>query len=65
MRSPPATPSQLITHAVNIAGEDKVIYGGEGVKVKDVLDCDISDTAKEKVLGLNGLRLLSNPFLPL
>jgi len=55
---PPATPSQMITHAVNVAGEDKVLYGGEGVTVQDVLDCDISDVAKEKVLGLNALRIL-------
>ena len=58
---PKTTPSQMITHAVNVAGEDKVLYGGEGVTIQDVLDCDISDTAKEKVLGLNAMKLLEIP----
>ena len=55
---PPTTPAELITHAVNVAGENKVLYGGEGVTVQDVLDSRISDTAKEKVLGLNARRVL-------
>ncbi len=55
---PPATPSALITHAVNVAGEDKILYGGEGVTPKDVLDADITDEAKIKILGMNAVKLL-------
>lgn len=55
---PPTTPSALITHAVNVSGEDKVLYGGEGVMPEDVLNADISEEAKEKVLSKNAIRLL-------
>lgn len=55
---PPSTPSALITHAVRVAGPDKVLYGSEGVRPEEVLAADISDEDKAKVLGLNAARLL-------
>lgn len=53
-----------ITNAVNAIGEDRVIYGGEmpmNNPVHDIVKVEcakISDTAKEKILGLNLMRLL-------
>lgn len=55
---PPTKPSALITHAVNVAGENKILYGGEGVKPEDVLEADISEEAKIKVLSRNAVKLL-------
>jgi predicted TIM-barrel fold metal-dependent hydrolase len=55
---PPITPEALITHAVHIAGAEKVLYGSEGLLPKAVLDADISEREKELVLGGNALRLL-------
>ncbi len=55
---PPTTPSALITHAVNISGEDKILYGGEGVMPEDVLNAEISEQAKDMILSGNAIKLL-------
>lgn len=55
---PPTEPSALIGHAVRVAGADRILYGSEGVRPKDVLAADICDEGKDKVLGLNAVRLL-------
>jgi predicted TIM-barrel fold metal-dependent hydrolase len=55
---PPTTPSELIKHAVFVSGEDKILYGGEGVMPEDVLNADISEKAKEKILAGNAIKLL-------
>ena len=56
---PPTDPSALITHAVTVAGAEKILFGCEGVTPEDVRKADISEEAKEKVLGLNAAKLLS------
>lgn len=56
---PPARPSAIITHAVKVAGPDKILYGSEGVHTEEILNADLSDDEKAKILGLNALRLLN------
>jgi predicted TIM-barrel fold metal-dependent hydrolase len=51
--------SIMITHAVNIDGVDKVLYGCEDVTPQDILEADISENDKVKILGLNAAKLLN------
>lgn len=55
---PPVKPEDMITHAVKVAGADKILYGCEGVSPQHVLNANISDSDKEKILGLNAVKLL-------
>lgn len=56
---PTTSPADLITHAVNVAGANKVLYGSEEVKPEDVMKAKITEHNKEKILGLNAARLLN------
>jgi predicted TIM-barrel fold metal-dependent hydrolase len=55
---PAITPEALISHAVHIAGAEKVLYGSEGLLPQTVLDADISENEKRLVLGGNARKLL-------
>ncbi len=55
---PPVTVEDMIAHAVSVAGADKILYGCEGVTPEHVINSKISDTDKEKILGLNAVKLL-------
>lgn len=55
---PASTPEDMIRHCVINAGEDKILYGGEGVRPEHILNTDISDEAKEKILFRNAEKLL-------
>ncbi len=55
---PAVTPEALISHAVRVAGAEKVLYGSEGLWPQSVLQADLSDKEKDLILGGNALRLL-------
>lgn len=56
---PAATPAALIRHAVSIAGDCKVLYGGEGVQPSDVLETGLPEQSLERILWRNAMKLLS------
>lgn len=56
---PEATPSGLIRHAVSVVGDRKLLYGGEGVLPRHVLEAGLSLQSAERVLWANAVDLLA------
>ena len=56
---PATSPVNMIKHAVNIAGADKILFGSEGLHPSVIEKADMPEIDKEKVLGLNAVKLLS------
>lgn len=56
---PEIDPYKWIEHAVGIIGANRIMFGGEGVLPKDIINLDLSDADKEKILGLNAKRLFN------
>ena len=56
---PATTVTTMITHAVKVAGDEKVLFGGEGVTPDDIMAADIREDSKQKILYLNAEKLLS------
>ena len=55
---PRIEPIDVINRAVKFLGAERVLYGFEGLSPKVILDSDLADDAKEKILSLNAKRLL-------
>lgn len=55
---PPVEPIDIIKRAVKFLGPERVLYGYEGLSPKVILDSDLAEEAKQKILCENAKRLL-------
>lgn len=56
---PGTTPANIIRHAVSVAGDRKILYGGEGVLPGDVLEAGLPAQSQERILHKNAMELLA------
>jgi len=55
---PRVEPIDVIKRGVKFLGAERVLYGFEGLSPKVILESDLANDAKEKILSLNAKRLL-------
>ena len=55
---PEVKPLDFICRGLRFLGAERILFGTEGVSPQVILESELSEREKEKILGLNAIRLL-------